>query len=80
MCAATVPPDNTKAPTILKVRHAQLTPRAMLDKKERLLPRLPIVCVVLVAVDITKPKVTMKIRRVQFGRNAALVKRERRHR
>ena len=70
----------TKIKTMLHLYCALRIRRAMLDKKERLLPRLPIVCVVLVAVDITKPKVTMKIRRVQFGRNAVLVKRERRHR
>ena len=69
-----------KMKTIMKVLHVQFTPHAMLDKKERPPPLLPIVFVVLVALDITKPKVTMKIRRVQFGRNAVLVKRERRHR
>ena len=53
--------------------------RAMLDNKERPLPLLPIVCVVLVPMDITKNKATMKILRVQFGRNAVLVKKERRH-
>ena len=65
---------------MLHLYRALRTQSAMLAKKERPLPLLPIVCVVLVPMGITKSKVTMKILRVQFGRNAVLVKKERRRR